>query len=346
MASTLTEIGLFENALSEIDVTKLGYTDYIAFVKFEGDKPSADNIRKATLDESQVQLVLATNGEYDLIIYFLAKDNFDASEFIFNLRYKEHLKTCISQWYFSPIDICYNFIPLRDQFFELMKEKVWVKSRESQRRLEGQLTIKEYNILRELNRNGVAKFSEMDKKHGLGGEETAYIYEKLIERGILKRMTVSLQKIPLQYNAVIIMGVVDNNGFRRTRDRLLMDVIEENGTPINKYSVMGNIGNPDGVMFIMPITPNNRLDVFESEFKERIKGVALRTLIVTDVLVGSLCYRKFDNAKSRQYRALRMEGNTELSLADVDYDETVRRKQVIKKGEDTIEELLANNENI
>lgn len=143
-----------------------------------------------------------------------------------------------------------------------------------------------------------------------------------------------------------MMGIVDNNGFRKTRDRLLIDITEENGMPINKYSVEGNIGNPDGVMFIMPITQNDRLDVFESKFKDRIKGVTLRTLIVTDVLVGSLCYRKFDNAKSRQYRILQREGNKELSLDDIDYWETIRRKSIAKKAEYTIEELLSDNENI
>ena len=58
------------------------------------------------------------------------------------------------------------------------------------------------------------------------------------------------------------------------------------------------------MMFITPIFKENELEDIIEGLNDRVKGVKLDTLLVTGVLVGSLFYRRFDNAHAQQYAQL------------------------------------------
>jgi hypothetical protein len=59
---------------------------------------------------------------------------------------------------------------------------------------------------------------------------------------------------------------------------------------------------------------------------EEIGGARIRTLIMTDVLVGSLCYRLFDNEHSSQWELL-VERKVIAPKTRTDYEETGRIKK-------------------
>ena len=78
----------------------------------------------------------------------------------------------------------------------------------------------------------------------------------------------------------------------------------EYGEIANKYGLVGNVGAPNGSIVFLPITASNPIDnVVETVYRE-LQGSIVKSMIVTDVLVGSLCYRRFDNNYSRQYNTL------------------------------------------
>jgi hypothetical protein len=67
---------------------------------------------------------------------------------------------------------------------------------------------------------------------------------------------------------------------------------------------MGNIESPDGVMYIAPIFKDGDLEAITRDLTNTVEGIELHSLIVSDVIVGELCYRRFDNLYSSQYLSL------------------------------------------
>ena len=61
---------------------------------------------------------------------------------------------------------------------------------------------------------------------------------------------------------------------------------------------------PDGIFYLFPVFKDGYLETIEAELDTTIKGVKFESLIVEKVLLGSICYRKFDNLYSDQYLSL------------------------------------------
>ena len=84
---------------------------------------------------------------------------------------------------------------------------------------------------------------------------------------------------------------------------LLESIISETGTPVNRYLLVGDIGSPYGVLFLFPVFRDGGV---EEALKELSKtpGMEIKDEIVTDVIIGRLCFRKFDNSYSKQNATL------------------------------------------
>ena len=287
-----------------IDTEKLGYQRYIAFVKFESDKPSTSEIRDALINESRVQLVAKTAGIYDLIIFFLAENSNALSSFIGDVRAKPPFSKFDAKWYVTPIWESYGFVPLRDEFFELLKGKVWKRKKESPRPMLGQLLTREFNVLRALNKNSAIDFKKIDEEYKMNKGNAQYSYHKLTREGLLQRLTINLQNTNLRYNAIILMDISNYEEFNATKKEFLEFVLNEKKRPINKFAYVSDYEIPDGVIFIAPIMTDSDLRELEDEFQSKVKGISLNTLVSTEVIIGKLCYRKFDNTKSKQKRAI------------------------------------------
>ena len=112
----------------------------------------------------------------------------------------------------------YGYVPLRDEFFELLKSRVWQRTKETPRPSRGQLLKSEYAVLRELNSSGEASFSKIDKKYDLNKGNARYTYEKLKERRkytyeeiadkkVLLRNTLTMDNLAVRYNTILIMEI-------------------------------------------------------------------------------------------------------------------------------------------
>lgn len=308
---------------AELDVGKLGYLNYMALIKFGNEKPPIDQLKAILENEPRVQFSIATVGMYDLVIHFLAENNDIAADFVYRLRNHEVLRTYPSTWYISPLYMGYGCFPIREKFFELLKDKIWIKTKDNLQRLPGQLTQKQYYVLMELSRNGVKEFSEIDKKYAFGGEGAGYVYHRLKDDGIIKRITITMNKLPTKYLALITMSKLDSKKFAESRRELMLDILKKNPLGVDKYALVADSGIPDGVVFIHSVYATENLNGIEESLQKSVAGTAINSLVATDVLCGAVCHRIFDKTYTNQYKILiRDHGVKEIPQHN--YDKTER----------------------
>ncbi len=273
--------------VAEINTEKLGYSRFLAFSKFLGKIPMIDTIKTAIETIPNVQLVATLKGKYDLLVYILAKNNEELSIILTNIE--QGLSTYKMEWYSSYLHETYNFVPVRDEFLELVK---------------GDLKQREYNLLREFNNNGNKEFAKIDKRYAQEHGRSSYAYYGLINNGLLKRITINMCTTPIKYVGVIYASFLNRDKFDKNREKLLKNMIEEVKSPATKYILVGDVGMPRGVILFAPVFLEGDLERDQEELERLELGVALETYIVSKVIVGSFCFRKFDNGHSRQYDIL------------------------------------------
>ncbi len=290
--------------IAEIDLQELGYNKYWCFVKFDEVVPSIETLRKVLSKEPRVQMAAMVKGNYDIAMYFIAKNNDDITNTIYMLR-QGPLKDYKSSWYLTPYNNYYGYIPLRDEFFDIIeRDKVWIRERDDPVKPKDKITYSEYVTLRELNTNGDSDFTEIAERFKLKPYNVQYAYHALREKyRFLKRVTLTMHNMPAEYNAILIAKTQDMAAFQDTRKNLMLNVIEEKA-PINKYTLEGDISSPDSIMFIAPVFSGSGLADLKRNLLDAVKGIEVEDMIVTDIIVGRLCYRLFDNMYSNQYKRL------------------------------------------
>ncbi len=309
--------------IAEIDTRKLGYLSFFIRAHFFGKAPTAEEIFKATSKEPQIQLVQTLSG-YGILIYVLARDNAEITEI--RGRVRMALGKYNSKWSTTPGIFHFNFIPLRDEFIES---------------LHGRILEREYAVLRELNSRGTMVLTEIDKKYGFDEGRALYTYHKLRENGTLVRITTTMQKAPVKYIGLHLHYIINYKKYRRMRARALTKTLRDSGTVLDRYTLVGGIESPSGMVYFQPVFKDGDLDEMHKAADEKKSGIKLKTFIVTNTIVGTLCYRKIDPTNTRLYSRLVENYNIKLPPKR-DYEETGRRTRQDKKmmaREITIEEL-------
>ncbi len=304
--------------LLEIDVERLGYTKYLILVKFEDDLPSLEELKSAIASEPHIQFAASTVGAYDLIMYFIDETPLKAHDDLINLREKEPLSKYGAQWtltYFAQVS---SFMPLRDVFIDsVLKERVWSRTKDTPRPGENQLKHREFIVLKELNENSICNFSDIDKKYGLSRGTSRYTYYALKERGIITRSTISMTNLQIKYVGMIQVLNIYYKSIQENRYKFLLDLIEY-GEIANKYCLSGNVGAPsNGAICFLPVLSDGQLDRIINTIQAELKGSVVKQTVVTNIITGDLCYRRFDNKYSRQYKLLinlkKLESETPIS---------------------------------
>ncbi|MCL5679747.1 MAG: winged helix-turn-helix transcriptional regulator [Candidatus Marsarchaeota archaeon] len=290
----------------EVDMTNLGFAKYIIFVKFTEKIPSAEALKTALCLNLRVQLAMLTKGEYDLIFYCVAETDSVLSNSLYNIRGSEGISNAKAFWYVSPMEDDYNFIPLRDSFFDVLKEKVWHRKKNGPKPARNDIMQRDYAVLKELNNNSRISFAEIDRIYNMPRGSAKNAYERLSgdETNILVRPTITMRKLNFKYNGVIISDIIDMAAFIKTRDLHHKYVIAEPDAMTNRFTYMGDIENPDGVMYLAPIFKDGDLETIMKDLANTVEGIELHSLMVSNVIVGNLCYRRFDNLYSSQYLSL------------------------------------------
>ena len=306
--------------MAEIDTGALGYLSYVTFVKFKSKIPSFTEIKEVLENEPRVQIAASLSGEYQLLIYFLSRSNSDIATFIYNLQTNTNFNKYSAEFFTTPDFTSYGFTPIRDKFFELLEEQVWERTKDSPIPRSDQISRRVFNVLKELTSNGSLEFHEIDIKYGYTSGASQYTYHQLIENGTIKRITISITPNNVKYNAIILAKITNGKSFGKTRKNLLKEIIsQETEGLINKYVLTSDIETPHGILFVLPIVKESDLHVVQAQLQKQVKGIEQTTIIITEIILGSFCYRRFDNTYSKQYRRLIEEYKVKIPIKTATY---------------------------
>jgi len=304
--------------LAVIEPGKLDFVELMAFVKFENSIPDLKEIKDALDKNPYVQFAMLTTGDYDILIYLLAGKS-AISDIIWELE-NNAFPNYDTEWHVSVFARHNGYVPLRDRFLdEVLKDKVWYKSKESLKAPAEKITQREYAVLRELNLNGKEDFTDIDKKYGFDIGRSQYTYHQLKESKTIYRITISMQNLPIKYIALLQLSIINREKFGVGRPNLLLNIAEKNIGLINKYTLVGDIDHPRGVILLAPIMEEEQLEKIRSEL-QKIEGTKLRVTIGRDTIVGSLCFRRYDNTHSTQYKVLEEQYKMPVEKEKLDYE--------------------------
>lgn len=284
-----------------------GFYRYLITVKFKDKKPNIEDIKKILEKEPRVQLAVFAKGEFDLLIYVLFENPLVLENWLYALRKEEIFSAYRSIWNVSYFLIGHGIIPLRDEFFDIIKERVWHRTKETPRRKYGEIFQREYAVLRALNKNGIEKFSDIDKEYGLRKGIADYTFHELVDKNVIRRVTISMQNLPVRYLAILRIKQINMKRFVETRKNYLLHTLKDSNTITNKFSIVGDIGSPYGMFFILPIYSDGDLEKIEEELKNIIKGIRINTTIVSSVILGSICLNKLNTKNINEFDLLKKE---------------------------------------
>ncbi len=293
--------------IAEINIEKLGYLKFVILIRFIDKIPASDTLQEVIKTEPRVQLALAlSGGDFHVLMYVIAKTNEEVNFLARRLMQNAALSSYSIQMYITPFHESYCFVPLRNEFIDTLREK----SNKQDLLFEDDLTSKErmllereFAVLKELNTNSAEDFTYIDRKYGFDDGRSQYSYHKLLKDQLLKRPTLTMQKLNTRYIAVIFIKDSNLGELYSTREPLLRNIIKDTETIINHYLLIGDIGAPYGILLFLPVFDNADVDITIRELL-KTKGIVIQTEIVTNILIGDFCYRRFDNAYSLQAKIL------------------------------------------
>ena len=285
----------------EFGYSFFGFFRFIIFIKFKGRKSSPEAIKEVFEKEPTIQYAAMLSGKYDVFVYMLAESPILLERKLYDLRSSPPFASYDTYWYVNYITYSYGYMPMRERFFEILKEKTWHKTEDTPRKKQDQLLEREYLLLKELGEDGRRDFAQIDEKYKFSKGAAQYTYYRLIERKIIYRITITMDKIPLKYIMLAKCNQLNVQEFNAHRDSYFMDVIQETDTPLNKYLLIGDISSPNGLLYITPIFDDGDVEKIKSTITDTVRGSYTTSFIVTETLVGHLGFRRIDNTKSLQY---------------------------------------------
>jgi DNA-binding Lrp family transcriptional regulator len=288
---------------AEVNTLKLGYLRYIALVKFEDKIPSVKEVKEAFEDDPHVALVAMTKGIYDMVVIFYLESNALISNFIYDWRRSKALSRYTAKWYITPLDMASGItIPLRKKVVEWVTEGATPKT-EKDRQFGTRLTKIEGLILKEMTVDGAQDFNEIDKKYSWGLGRSNYAFYKLVKNGVIERTTITVVPSHLSYNAIFVTETNNYKKFTENQDQRYLNLISRSNPLIDKYVFRGDMGIPDSIFQICPIFDPTTFQNIREELNFT-PGTRTDSMIITDILVGSLCYRNFDPTYTTIYDTL------------------------------------------
>ncbi len=293
------------NYTAYVRLLNLGFLYFVVFVKFLGAGPNPTNVKADIESVPEVQFAAFTKGEYDMFIYLVADTTFELLQILERLKIKDSLKDISAKWDVSLFYPTYHVVPLRDAFFTVLEKRIWRRTKGHPRPLPNQLLQSEFSVLRELNRDSSVPFAKIERDNNMAKGSARYIYEKLKEKEIIENATITMSDLGVRYNALILLEILEERNFRESRKSLLEYIVEESPKHIiNKFSLIGDINVPYGILFAAPILEPGQLELIENTLRGKVKGIKISSLSITDILVGRPIYRRFDNLYSVAYETL------------------------------------------
>lgn len=278
-----TKRGIIAEAEEELPLT--GFNEYMIFVKFFGKQPSEDEIMKAFGNSYVPQFAARTKGEYDLMIYAVARSYEDAIQFTDSLNRSLGKYEMLS--YTDRIWSCFGFFPVSNKLIE-----------------EFDIFDTYKNLLFGLNGSGRNTFTEIGKRFNQGPAQMLYAYDRLAKTEILRRVTYFESKPKNAFNAIAMIRIRNIKGFEEALNNWYMKLVKEYEKNENECVYMCDIANPKGMMVLGSFHSKENLNRFFSRIKSSVKGVEITRIDLSKVVLGSMGQRDFDMRYSSQYKCL------------------------------------------
>lgn len=288
---------------AEVQTAAFGLLRFAVMVKFTSWQPDMEKVREYLEADPLVLTAFATKGSYDLFIIAVGEDIMKFEKWLYTTRTSTVFAHFTARWAVSYMVRELGYIPLRDKFFDHLKENIWKKSKETPVKEKRQLFEREYLVLKELNRNGNADFSDIDKKYGLGKGAAQYTFHKLVERKIISRTTVNIGKAPIKYVAIIHADQKNMKSFVEEKERYYRLLVTNESTVANKCTLVFAFGAPYGELIFAPVYDDTGLEKLEGEIMA-IRGFGVRSSVITSTLVGELGIRRLVNFSYSPYSIL------------------------------------------
>ena len=289
----------------ELDIERFGYINYIAFVKFKDKRPTYEEMKKQLEAIPYVQVAMTTKGIYDMVIFLVVEANSDARGTLYRLTANAFSAYEI-EWNMTPAYFGGSgFIPLRTQFFEILKQKVWTRTKEKPRPAHDEITDVEYEVLKAMNNNAAADFASIDKEINTDNGRSNYAFHRLMDKGIIKRATLSMQNLPLKSDALLLFTHTNMDAWKPTRELLFLEIIKENNLlPLDRYSFVCDTMSPKGGLLLTHTSKEEDIEVISENLIRNINGIHVDSLIITKQVLGSINNRLSDKTQTRQYELL------------------------------------------
>lgn len=282
-----------------------GFFRFIITVKFNSQRPDRDTLKKIFENEPNVQFAATTKGPYDLFIYTLFENPLLLENWLYKLRKKKPFLSKVASWNASYFLIGHGVIPFRDEFFrDIVAKKVWHRTKEEPHRRSDQIFKREYAVLRALNKNGRTQFKDIDKEFGLAKGSARYTFDEMVKKGTIRRATLSMQKPPIGYLAIMTMHIMNLSKFEDSRKEYFLYTLKDKKLWTNRFSVIGDLGSPHATLFITPVYYNGDLEKVEEELIHITKSEKIESAVITDMIVGSICVNKVEISNLTNYKAL------------------------------------------
>ncbi len=81
-------------------------------------------------------------------------------------------------------------------------------------------------------------------------------------------------------------------------------MIKDTDGPTNTFAYVAEITAPSGFLFILPVINEGKLEEEIENISQQIKGITIKSMIITQTVLGELCYRRIDNNQSSQMEIL------------------------------------------
>jgi DNA-binding Lrp family transcriptional regulator len=278
-----TKRGIIADAVEELPLT--GFGEYMTLIKFSGKKPSEEEIRKAVGDSYVPQFAAITKGDYDLMIYIIARSYEDAIQFTDTVN--KSLGKYEMLAYTDRVWRCFGFFPLNNKLIEQFDIFDTYK-----------------NLLFGLNGSGRNTFTDIGKKFNQGPAQMLYAYDRLAKTEILKRVTYFESKPKTQFNTVAMIRIKNGKNFEMGLCNWTLKLLKEYVDKENECAFMCNVANPKGMMIISSFQTKTKAEKFFSGMRASIKGVDISMMQISNTLLGSLGLRDFDMRYTAQYKDL------------------------------------------
>ena len=318
--------------IPDVRLTKIGFLEFMIFVKFVGGIPDPSMVKEDLRGIGEVQFAAFTSGSYDMLLFIIAESNDNLAEIIRRIKGVPSIASISSIWELSYFNKTKSFIPLREEAMKVLENKVWRRTKERPRPGYTDLLESEFKLINGLVKNGAAKFSSIETEEGIGRGAARHAYDRLMQREILQRVTISIDGIGVKSNGIIIMRIINEKLFQESRKRLLEFIIEEKKNYIiNRFSLVGDTSNPEGVIFFIPIIEGNELEETASDMAALVKGIDIQKLSTTSIMLGRIPYRRIDPQYTGQYLYLVSDYNIKSESPRVYDEETFYKLRKFKK---------------